>query len=265
MAGQAGFVSDRFGRAVAFEGKPDSDRIDGLEASLELSPPPPMTYPCRPMTRPAGFRIVPLVGVRRDGTLDDPAEPLMRRHNMDALADDASLPVIVPRSNKVLVPTSPERARRLRRHLIAALRALRTMKRSEHADPPPPPEPAGFVARVAQAACTLCKGWCCKGGGDHAYLDEQTMARVRRDRPEQEARAILKLYIENVPRDGYAGSCLFHGAQGCTLTRSLRSDVCNSYFCAGLASYLSGDDTASPVVVIAGEGAAMRTSSILVP
>ena len=91
------------------------------------------------------------------------------------------------------------------------------------------------------------------------------MARVRGDRPDLEARAILMLYIENVPRVGYDGSCLFHGGQGCTLPRSLRSDVCNSYFCAGLASYLSGGDTESPVVVIAGEGNAMRTSSILVP
>ncbi len=187
----------------------------------------------------------------------------MRRHNVDALADDTSLPVIVPRSHKVLVPTSSERARRLRKHLIAALRALRTMKLPERSDPPPPTEPVGFVARVAQTACTLCKGWCCKGGGDHAYLDEQTMARVRRDRPELDARAVLMLYIDRVPRDGYEGSCLFHGSQGCTLTRSLRSDVCNSYFCAGLASYLSGDDATSPVVVIAGEGNAMRTSPIL--
>jgi hypothetical protein len=189
----------------------------------------------------------------------------MRRQNIDAIADDTSLPVIVPRSSKVLVPTPSERARRLRKHLIAALRALRTMKRLNPSDPPPPTEPAGFMARVAQTACTLCKGWCCKGGGDHAYLDEQTMARVRRDRPDLEARAILMLYIENVPRDGYEGSCLFHGSQGCTLTRSLRSDVCNSYFCAGLASYLSGDDATSPAVVIAGEGNAMRTSRVLVP
>ncbi len=190
---------------------------------------------------------------------------LMPRHKLDALADDTSLPVIVPRSSKVLVPTSPERARRLRKHLIAALRALRTMKILQPSETPPTEEPVGLVARVAQTACTLCKGWCCKGGGDHAYLDERTMARVRGDRPDLEARAILMLYIENVPRVGYDGSCLFHGGQGCTLPRTLRSDVCNSYFCAGLASYLSGGDAESPVVVIAGEGNAMRTSSILVP
>ena len=61
----------------------------------------------------------------------------MPRHKLDALADDTSLPVIVPRSSKVLVPTSPERARRLRKHLIAALRALRTMTIRQPSETPP--------------------------------------------------------------------------------------------------------------------------------
>ncbi len=189
----------------------------------------------------------------------------MRRQNRDAIADDGSQPVMVPRSDKVLAPTSAERGRRLRKHLVAALRALRTMPDRQRSVSQAPPEPEGFAARVAQTACTLCKGWCCKGGGDHAYLDEQTMARVRDARPELEARAVLLLYVENVPAAGYQGSCIFHGAQGCTLTRSLRSDVCNSYFCAGLASYMTGGDATAPAVVIAGEGANMRTSPVLVP
>ncbi len=48
--------------------------------------------------------------------------------------------------------------------------------------------------------------------------------------------SLLQLYNERVPAAGYAGSCIFHGKRGCTLDRSLRSDVCNSYFCGGLYS-----------------------------
>lgn len=187
----------------------------------------------------------------------------MRRHNLEAIADDGSQPVMVPRSEKTLAPTSPERGRRLRKHLIAALRALRTMRDAERA--PPPPEPEGFAERVAQTACTMCKGWCCKGGGDHAYLDEQTMARVREDRPDLHARAVLLLYVERVPKVGYGGSCVFHGKEGCTLTRALRSDVCNRYFCAGLEAFVQGGDVTTPAVVIAGEGNKMRTSPVLMP
>jgi hypothetical protein len=184
----------------------------------------------------------------------------MRRR--DPAADDDSQPVMVPRSERVLVPTPPERARRLRKHLIVT---LRSMKDRDRPTANTRPEPVGFMALVAQAACTLCKGSCCKGGGDHAYLDEQTMARTRRARPDLGRRAIVRLYVDRVPTTGYDGSCLFHGARGCTLTRSLRSDVCNNYFCAGLEAYVTGGDPETHVLIIAGEGDGMRTSPVLKP
>jgi hypothetical protein len=181
------------------------------------------------------------------------------------IADDDSLPVMVPRSEKALGVTSPERGRQLRKHLVKSLRALRSMKISERSASPLRPEPEGFVARVAQTACSLCKGWCCRGGGEHAYIDEGTMARLTRARPELDARGVLRLYAERVPDVGYTDSCLFHGETGCTLSRSLRSDVCNSYFCRGLEDYVKGADAEAPVIVIAGEGDKMRTSSVLTP
>jgi hypothetical protein len=173
--------------------------------------------------------------------------------------------VMVPLNQRALVPTSPERVRRLRRHLIASLRAMRTMKDPKGSVSPLRSEPDEFVGKVARAACTVCKGWCCKGGGDHAYLDERVMARVRNARAELDARAVVRLYVERVPAAGYDGSCVFHGADGCTLDRSLRSDVCNSYFCSGLGNYVKGDTTSTGVVVIAGEGAEVRMSPVLTP
>jgi hypothetical protein len=190
----------------------------------------------------------------------------MRRQDFMTDMEDDPLPVMVPRSDRVLVHTPPERVRRLRKHLIVTLRALRTLKETaKRKVPPAHPEPGGFAARVAGTACGLCKGWCCKNGADDAFLDEPTLLRVRRARPALNARAVLRLFVDRVPPDAYQGSCIFHGKQGCTLDRSLRSEVCNSYFCGGLQNYLTGGNLAVPAIVIAGEGGKMRTSPVLTP
>ena len=189
----------------------------------------------------------------------------MRRHNFRAAADDDSLPVMVPRNDKAAVPISPERVRRLRKHLVVVLRALRTMKNPEYSVSPLRPEPEGFAGRVARTACSLWKGSCCENGKNHAFLDEGTMARVEHARLALDGRAVLRLYLKRVPEVGYKDSCIFHGKQGCALDRSLRSDVCNSYFCGGLQVYMTGGDTVTPTMIIAGVGEKMRTSPILVP
>jgi hypothetical protein len=185
----------------------------------------------------------------------------MRRHNID---DDDSLPVMVPRSDKVLVPTSAARVRRLREHLIEALRELRTAKHVERIASPLLPEPSGFAASVARTACSLCKGWCCRNGDDDAFLDDRTLARVRLARPDMDERALLRLYLALVPPVAYRDSCIFHGNRGCTLDRSLRADVCNTYYCGGLGAYMK-TGAAVPTRVIAGEGDKMRTSPVLTP
>jgi hypothetical protein len=177
-------------------------------------------------------------------------------------ADDDRRPVMVPRSEKELRPTPPERKRQLRKHLIATLRGLGKAMHPDRLASPVRPEPNGMVARVAGTACSLCKGYCCTGGGDDAYLDEPTIARVHNASPELGARGLIQLYTGRVPLEVYKGSCIFHGRQGCTLNRPLRSDVCNSYFCRGLEDYVRGGDATTPVVVIAGEGEKMRTARV---
>lgn len=170
--------------------------------------------------------------------------------------------VTVPANRKALVPMAPERLRLLRKHLVASMRAMRTMQHPTTSATPVRAEPAGFAGEIARAACALCRGYCCKGGEEHAYLDERVMARVRLARPELDARAVLRLYTEHVPAEGYDGSCVFHGAQGCTLDRALRSDVCNSYFCNGLADVVPGADDDTRVAIVAGQGADARRSTL---
>jgi hypothetical protein len=189
----------------------------------------------------------------------------MRQWNVRIAADDDSLPVMVPRNDKATVPISAERVMRLRKHLVVTLRALRKLKSLEHSVSPLQAEPEGFTGRVARTACSLCKGWCCENGDDHAFLDETTLARVRSARPTLDVGSVLQLYVERVPGVGYENSCIFHGKQGCALDRSLRSDVCNNYFCGGLQGYLTGDEVVTPTMIIAGVGDQMRTSPILMP
>jgi hypothetical protein len=192
----------------------------------------------------------------------------MDQHSQQVVAADAPAnnagTVRVPLNQRGMAPVAPERVRRLRHHLLESLRAERELKRPERFAMPKLPDPAGFVGVVAQAACALCGGWCCKGGEEHAYLDERTMARVRRARPELTAGAVMRLYVDRVPAEGFDGSCVFHGAQGCTLDRSLRSDVCNSYFCSGLGQFVKNAEAAGTVVIVAGDGAAKSRTATLV-
>ena len=173
--------------------------------------------------------------------------------------------IMVPYNGKSLAPNEPERTRRLRKHLVQSLRALRTMKDPVGNASALHPAPEGFAGKVTRTACTMCRGYCCKGGGEHAYLDERVMARVRQARPELDARAVMRLYLERIPATGYDGSCIFHGEHGCTLDRSLRSGVCNVYYCDMLGKFVENADKATSAIVMSGEGDISRMSPVLTP
>jgi hypothetical protein len=179
-------------------------------------------------------------------------------------ADEDCEPVVVPRNDKLLAAVAPERVRRLREHLIEILRKMRPAKPWVHFVSLARPNPTGFPARVAQTACSLCKGWCCRNGDDNGFLDELTLTRLRVATPDMTEGAILWLYLARVPAAAYRDSCIFHGKQGCTLDRSLRADICNSYFCGSLGAYMK-TGAIGPIRVIAGEGDKMRTSPVLTP
>jgi len=179
--------------------------------------------------------------------------------------DDDFLPVMVPRSDKRLVPLTPERVERLRQHLREALLDLGKARRLDRFAAPVSPEPAGFPAIVARVAGSLCKGWCCRNGGDEAFLDDRTLARLRLTNPKITEQAIELIYLARVPDAAYQDSCIFHGKRGCTLDRSLRADICNTYFCGGLRAYMREQVDPEPTVILAGEGGKMRASPVLMP
>ncbi len=164
-------------------------------------------------------------------------------------ATDTAVEITVPYQDRPLEPPSAGRVRRLRRHLVDSLRDLRAAKRPDRLiQPPEPPHPRD-VAAVLQAGCAACRGHCCLGGGEHAYLDERTMARVRRDRPDLDAAAVISAYVRQVAPLSFQNSCLFHGPDGCTLEPALRSHLCSSYHCNGLTAFLRRGAASGPVVI----------------
>jgi hypothetical protein len=171
--------------------------------------------------------------------------------------------VTVPLSDEPLEPPSPARVRALKQHLVRSLRELRAAKRPDRLAGRAAPAPAGFAAEVLAAACATCRGHCCKGGGEHAYIDERTMARVRGDWPELDARAVIRLYIDRVASLSARGSCLFHGADGCTLGRALRAELCNAYYCNGLQDFLKRSPLPERVRIVAARGGRERRSPVL--
>jgi hypothetical protein len=169
---------------------------------------------------------------------------------------------MVPRNDKQLVPVAPERIERLRQHLLKVLGDVRTTRRPATRTSL---EPTGFPAVVARAACSLCRGWCCRNGDNDAFLDDQTLARLQVEDPDIADEAIVHLYLDRVPESAYQDSCIFHGQRGCTLDREMRADICNTYFCGGLSAYMRGKADPEPTVVLAGEGEKMRSSAVLIP
>ena len=180
-----------------------------------------------------------------------------------SLRTDPVVTVSVPFQDSPLEPPPPERVRRLRRHLVSSLRDLREARRPDRLIQPATAEPAGFAADVVRTGCATCQGFCCKGGGEHAYIDERTMARVRRDHPDLDARQVIRLYIEALAPLAYRGSCLFHGARGCTLPRPLRAELCNSYYCNGLRDYLRRGDEPDRVTIMAERNGQGRQASLV--
>ncbi len=164
--------------------------------------------------------------------------------------------ITVPGQREALVPPAPDRVRALRRHLIEAIRDMVAARRPERLIQRRSAEPTGLTANVVGESCGLCQGSCCMAGGTHAFLDDRTMARVHKERPEMTVRQVISAYVGSVAPLAYRGSCLFHGAAGCTLERPLRAELCNSYYCNGLLDFLKADmggETAVEIVTHAGE------------
>lgn len=152
--------------------------------------------------------------------------------------------VVLVGTDAPLAPVPEARKERLHAHLRRCLAAVadpggpplaEMLAPHQNALPQPlhapPPEP------LAQA-CGLCRGYCCAEGGDEAFIEPATLARVRSQLADLGEDELCGLYLEALPERGIAGSCVFHGERGCSLPRTLRARICNEYYCEPIREWI---------------------------
>ena len=169
------------------------------------------------------------------------------------MVDDAEGAVVVPRYEGRLTRLSCDRRatflEHLRRIVWEAVEAPGGPRRKQYVG-----GPNAAQADFAVWACTACGGDCCSKGGTHAYLDDETIARVARARRIRSRRSLAALYEVHLPEESHAGSCVFHAAEGCALPRELRSDLCNRFYCTPLRRLFQQQENPRGMRIIAQGG-----------
>jgi hypothetical protein len=145
---------------------------------------------------------------------------------------------LIPASARPATLLPAGRRRLFREHLAALLQRM-TETHGAFSAPLPPdeqPDPAQFhaVPPSTNAACSTCRGHCCGWGGTHAFIDEATLQRFATAHPALDSKGMLRAYTSHMPKRSMKHSCVFHGEQGCSLPREMRSAICNTYRCKGL-------------------------------
>ncbi len=90
---------------------------------------------------------------------------------------------------------------------------------------------------ISDRLCCMCKGGCCASGKEHAYLSVFSVRRYMDENPDVLPEELLEMYINKIPHESVINSCINQTVTGCALTRELRSDICNAYYCESLKSY----------------------------
>ncbi len=102
----------------------------------------------------------------------------------------------------------------------------------------PLPEPPADVAPAGPQEghlCAHCRGRCCgEGGRQHAFITLPQLLRWQGREPGRTLQAAVDFFMARLPQRHTRGSCLYHGAQGCALSREDRAEICNSFACDAL-------------------------------
>lgn len=173
-----------------------------------------------------------------------------------------------------IVPSNPRRivnlpAARIRSFRDRLERLVSEAAARMAADGEPPAAPAVSDATPDQTAvlaggCALCRGHCCRRGEDHAFLKVETIQRFLATHPEASPWQVLASYLEHLPRRSYAGSCVYHTRTGCALPRTMRAEICNTWYCGGLLLLQlrleAGPDARAFAVAVDGQDRVLRAA-----
>jgi hypothetical protein len=156
----------------------------------------------------------------------------------DFAAEVFNTRVVVPSNSRPVVPLPDERREKFISHLEQMVElgcqgepaelddyvSLEAMDRAV----------APAESQVMGACCGLCRGECCSGGLEHAFIDQDTIRHFRQRRPDVEPDEIPAIYCSYLPTESYVGACVFQGEMGCTLPREIRGVTCNRFMCEAL-------------------------------
>jgi hypothetical protein len=151
-------------------------------------------------------------------------------------------PVVVPANLRKIVKLPERRKRAFRDHLTNII-SQAVAQQANSADPPTgetaadstPPPPA--LAALMGRGCATCRGRCCNGGGDHAYLSVETILGYMHHHPRQSPQDVLEEYISRLPEKAYKDSCVYQTASGCALPREMRGKISGDFFCEELRQF----------------------------
>ncbi|RDH85914.1 MAG: hypothetical protein DIZ80_00105 [endosymbiont of Galathealinum brachiosum] len=93
------------------------------------------------------------------------------------------------------------------------------------------------LKEISDRLCGQCKGGCCASGKEHAYLSVFSIRRYMDENPQVSSEELLKMYVDNIAEESIENSCINQTLTGCALSRDLRSDICNGYYCDTLKSF----------------------------
>ena len=166
-----------------------------------------------------------------------------------------ALAAVLPAHDRPLVRPHPERRTLFAERLSGLMEDAAADPDGPTGDAPHPEGPSGPADVLARAACTGCRGLCCKHGQEHAFIRPATLRRYLKQNPAKAPAQALQDYLGRIPAESTEGSCLYHGRQGCTLPRGMRSDVCNRFLCDDLERLqkaVAGREGPVPPVVAVG-------------
>lgn len=166
------------------------------------------------------------------------------------LGDQPTTILTTPMQRRPVLPTSPKMVEAFQLYLDNLI------QRAFETEPGPPghrTHDSEHGNRV-ESACMLCWGHCCLNGGpSNAFLTIEDVNRFRRENPGAMPQDVRDAYIALMPSKTVLLSCVFHGPQGCTMPRTMRSDLCNATLCSSQRHLIDGEAGGDEAAVLVAE------------
>lgn len=179
---------------------------------------------------------------------------------------------IVPNFQRPVIKTAPSRQAEFRAHLLRVVRQAFEEKLDAAGVSALAEELSEAVAATpgfpeGHAACATCRGFCCRTGGTHAYLNATVIRSHLVRHPGLRPAEVIRAFLKKLPAKTFDHSCVYHGRHGCALPREMRASLCNQFQCAGLKELHDTLDTNGPrpVLIVTHDGEKIRRSTLTQP